>query len=628
MKSIRQLLLLSLLSAAGQAGAAGLSEQDYFSELPTVLTVTRLAQPLSETPGAVTIIDRETIRRSGAREVTDLLRLVPGYMVGGFNGANPSGAYHAPIDTYGTRNLVLVDGRSIYSVHYAGSTHRGMLGLLLEDIERIEILRGSNSAAYGANAMYGVINIVTRHTSDTRGAEMSVTSGNGGISDEFVRVGWGNDTATFRLSAGKREDNGYFNAYDDKSVSQVHFRSDMRPTHDQELRITGGGVRIHAGEGEPGNAKNPARTTSWEKVYLQGDWQRQMTDSEQVKLSASFDTEDFFDEFLYPAPKVIIGSSGKAQRINLEAQKISQPSTSVRYVLGAGYKREENASFMVYAHTHKESMNEAKLFGNVEWRPHPQWLINAGAFIGDHSRIGSYFSPRLMTNFLLTPDHVFRAGVGKSVRPPALLELAGDVEFGGIRLLRGSPDLRPEKLLTKEFGYFGNLRDWRMTVDVRFFDERMADFVDKRGSNPEVFYNKDNFRIHGYEYQLRWKPFVDTEVILNQSSLQLDWSNSRDANNQPPNQINSLAIFQRLPDGYDLSLIYHEMEHMSWGSMANTLPARHRVDVRLAKTLRLGSTKAEAAFVVQQNNGNVAEYLLDKRYLTERRAFGTLRLEF
>lgn len=72
-----------LLFGSGSGVAAEISEKDYFTELPEVLTVTRLAQPLSETPGAVTIIDRETIRRSGARELVDVLRLVPGYLVGG-----------------------------------------------------------------------------------------------------------------------------------------------------------------------------------------------------------------------------------------------------------------------------------------------------------------------------------------------------------------------------------------------------------------------------------------------------------------------------------------------------------------------------------------------------------------
>ncbi len=201
-QGLKAYLLAGLVCALAGRGASAteLSEQDYFSELPTVLTVSRLAQPLSETPGAVTIIDRETIRRSGARELADVLRLVPGYLVSGYNGANPSASYHAPLDDFGIRNLVLVDGRPVYSAYYFGGTSRGMMGVLLEDIERIEVLRGSNSAAYGANAMFGVINVITRNTADSHGVEVSATSGEGGINDNHARIGWGNENASFRLS--------------------------------------------------------------------------------------------------------------------------------------------------------------------------------------------------------------------------------------------------------------------------------------------------------------------------------------------------------------------------------------------------------------------------------------------
>ena len=85
------------------------AEPDFFSDqLPQqVLSVTRLAQPLADAPGAVTVLDRQTLRRSGARTVTEALRLVPGYMVAGYNGANLMAAYHAPLDEYGDRKSVV-----------------------------------------------------------------------------------------------------------------------------------------------------------------------------------------------------------------------------------------------------------------------------------------------------------------------------------------------------------------------------------------------------------------------------------------------------------------------------------------------------------------------------------------
>lgn len=427
-----QLLVSLFCTFAASTGvlAAELSEQDYFSELPVVLTVSRLAQPLSETPGAVTIIDRDIIRRSGARELADVLRLVPGYLVSGRNGANPNATYHAPLDDFGIRNLVLIDGRPVYSTFYVGGTHQGMMGVLLEDIERIEVLRGSNSAAYGANSLFGVINIITRHTVDTQGVEVSVTRGQAGVNDNMARIGWGNEAASFRLSTGRRSDSGYLNLNDDKIVSQLHLRGDLRPAVDNELMIKAGVTQLSAGEGFSGNVGNPARTAYRRDFYLHGQWRRQLSATDEIKLSASFDEEIFRDAVPYAFdPSVMLDAGGRGRRTNLEFQHQMGLGPQLRAVWGAGYKYEEALSPPLYARQTAVSFHEERLFGNLEWRPHPQWLINAGGFWGQHSWKGSYFSPRLMANLHVLPDHTLRAGVAESTRMPTLFELAGDVRY-------------------------------------------------------------------------------------------------------------------------------------------------------------------------------------------------------
>lgn len=652
--------------------AAELSESDYFTELPVVLTVSRLAQPLNEAPGAVTVIDRETIRRSGAREVADVLRLVPGYLVGGFNGANPTAAYHAPLDSLGVRNLVLVDGRPIYSGYYEGDTHRSMMGVLLEDIERIEVLRGSNSAAYGANAMFGVINIITRHTADTRGAEVSVTAGEGGVWDSMARIGWGSDDASFRLSTGRHSDSGYHNAHDDKIVSQLHFRGDLRTAADQELMVAAGVAEADTGDGFPlGSQHNPLggnapRTAYYRDFYLHGQWRMQLSESSEIKLTANFDEENLRDAFVYATdPSVLISTTGTGRRTNLELQHAFGITPDLRAVWGAGYKYEEAKSPPAYAREDAVSFHENRLFGNLEWRPHPQWLINAGGFWGQHSWKGGYFSPRLMANFHLLPDHTLRVGVSESTRLPTLFELAGDIRLYPKNAL-GLPPLTnlytrlaflnlpywpiaatgnvgPEKLATQEVGYFGNFRAVRLTLDVRAYIERMKDIIDTGVRTipgyvvpPATpipvadFVNGAGFKIRGVEYQLRWKPTGQTEIWLNQGFQNLVWDAAQTSTglNLPPTHAATVALFQKLPFDLNLSLMYHTMGAMSWGNDKNALPRRHRADARLAWPFRIGATKAEAAVVVQAADGGYPDYLLSKALLVERRAFGTLRFEF
>ena len=113
--------------------------------MPIVLSVSRLPQRLDETPGAVTLLDRDMIRLSGARDVADLLRLVPGFQTStSFETGAPLASYHGGFDGYSARIQVLVDGRSVYSPFLFGSSAPGLQTVALEDIERIEVLRGSN----------------------------------------------------------------------------------------------------------------------------------------------------------------------------------------------------------------------------------------------------------------------------------------------------------------------------------------------------------------------------------------------------------------------------------------------------------------------------------------------------
>lgn len=664
---------------AGVALSAEPSEQDYFDELPTVLTVSRLAQPINETPGAVTVIDRETIRRSGARELADVLRLVPGYLAGGFNGANPVAAYHMPLDDHGIRNLVLIDGRPVYSAYYFGGTSRGMMGVLLEDIERIEVLRGSNSAAYGANAMFGVINVITRNAADTHGVDVSVTSGAGGIKDNYARIGWGSEQASFRLTTGRRSDSGYGNAHDDKIISQLHFRSDLRPARDQEWMLAAGVAELAAGDGFANKDGNPERTVGWRNVYVQSQWKRQFSEFNEIKLAVSFDEETYSDTFVYPVdPSIEASSNGRGRRFNFELQHNFNFSSELRAVWGVGYKYEDAQSRPLYATDNPVSIHEQRLFGNLEWRFHPQWVVNAGGFAGVHSEKGSYFSPRLMANFHVLPEHTLRAGLTESSRMPTLFELASDVRFyptnwaalataGNasdriaavmaysnlpFRLFYSDGQVAKEQLESQEIGYFGNFRQWNLTVDVRAYIEKVRDLIttNPHGSMPgyvfpnnllvlladpslvgtsvpvQTFGNTSGFKTRGLEYQLRWKPLAGTEFWVNQAFERTSWSAADMP--LPPTHATTIAWFQKLPHDLDFSLIHQSLGAMTWNEVSDQLPSRRQLDVRLAKMFRMGGYRAEAAVAVQAANGTLPAYQSGTGFTQERRAYGTLRIEF
>lgn len=138
------------------------------SDLPQVLTATRLKQSPAAVPGSMTVLDSELIRASGARDIPELLRLVPGMMIGYGAGNQPTVNYHGSNASEARRMQVLIDGRSVYRAGLA-TVDWSDIPLAMEDIERIEVFRGPNTVSYGANALMAVVNILTRNPADSHG---------------------------------------------------------------------------------------------------------------------------------------------------------------------------------------------------------------------------------------------------------------------------------------------------------------------------------------------------------------------------------------------------------------------------------------------------------------------------
>jgi len=634
-------LALACLGTAQAQDIPTSAEDDDFANVPIVLTASRLKQPLNEAPGAMTVIDRKTILMSGGRTLADVLRLVPGYMASGWNGANPVAAYHIPLDDYGSRNLVLIDGRPVYSSLSVGDTHRGMMDVMLEDIERIEVLRGANSAAYGANAMFGVINIITRHSADVPKAEASVTTGNNGIQDRRLQVGGTQGPLSFRLSAGEQRDEGYLHAHDDRHLSLLDMRVDIKPGADDDILIEAGTNHLDAGDGFATEVMNPLRTIRSRDSYLNAQWRRQLSGSGELQLSANHAQEWRQDVAPFaPLPVVMIDYSGTGYRNNAELQYKVTLSPTLRSVIGAGYKEEQANSPVLFSTTGAESFHEERLFGTVEWRATPQWLLNGGLFLGQHSLAGEYAAPRLMVNWLISPEHTLRAGITDSVRSPSLFEYFGDMryDFNGMLLARtwkARGDVDPERLHSQEIGYLGRFPASQVNLDVRAYRERMNTIIRNSeyettvslpysGNRLKDFTNAPGFELVGIEAQLRWRPIDGGEVWLNQSFEHLIWQNeyyNLTQERQPPEHATTLAWFQHLPGGMDFTLIHQFLGGMSWHDNRDWQPVSRRTDVRLAYPFRVRDGLAELSFTYQSIEGDRPVFLPSYGLQAPRRSF-------
>ena len=186
------LLLLSALASSAVPAAAEETEELQTEELQTeallalsweelnaqeISTLTRKRTSLAQSAAAAFVISSEDIRRSGARTIPDVLRMAPGMQVAAMNGWNPGVTVRGMNGLYTNKLLVMVDGRSIYNP-FIGGVWWGDQNLFLEDIERIEILRGPSGSLWGANAFNGVVNIVSKRAGDTLGGLAVAGGGN------------------------------------------------------------------------------------------------------------------------------------------------------------------------------------------------------------------------------------------------------------------------------------------------------------------------------------------------------------------------------------------------------------------------------------------------------------------
>ncbi|MEG1040289.1 MAG: TonB-dependent receptor [Pseudomonas sp.] len=212
------ILLTALLGGPSMADDLFVDSQT----LPQVLTATRLKQSPAAVPGSMTVLDNALIRASGARDIPELLRLVPGMMVGYSASNQPTVNYHGSNVSDARRMQVLIDGRSVYRAGLA-TVDWSDIPLAMEDIERIEVFRGPNTVSYGANALMAVVNILTRKPADSHGTRLKVTRGQRGINDWYASQGSGWEGGDLRLSLSGMQDDGF-----DKTLNGQDYRDSRR----------------------------------------------------------------------------------------------------------------------------------------------------------------------------------------------------------------------------------------------------------------------------------------------------------------------------------------------------------------------------------------------------------------
>lgn len=187
-------LLTAAVALLGLAGEARAQIQPDLSEISIedlmqieITTASRRGQPAADAAAAVFVITQDDIRRSGMRTIPDLLRLAPGVHVAQVTANKWAVSVRGFNGLYANKLLVLVDGRSVYNRLFSGVIWFDQ-DLMIDDIDRIEVIRGPGGTMWGANAVNGVINIVTRTAAESQGALVRVDAGSLGT-QAAVRYG-------------------------------------------------------------------------------------------------------------------------------------------------------------------------------------------------------------------------------------------------------------------------------------------------------------------------------------------------------------------------------------------------------------------------------------------------------
>ena len=634
-------------AGASQPARPTVSESDYLADVPTVISVSRLAQPLEDTPGAVTILDRDFIRMTGARELVDVLRFVPGFQTTTSYEADATTAtYHGRNDDFPNRIQVLIDGRSVYSSLLQGSVGVGWQLVALDDIERIEILRGSNSATYGARAFLGVVNIVTRDVHDTQGAAASITQGENGVADAGLRLGWGYNGGTYRISADTAGSDGLQGANGHNRTDRLNLSAHWALEQATELELRAGTVKVNAGRGDPADfAGNAARPWSLESQFVQLDWRRPLDETQDLSISLSHSQNTLRDFFRYQVPgpyfQAPIDAGGQENVDTLTVLHTLRLNPALRVAWGAEYRQEDVMAPQLFDLTPHMPTSFVRLFGGAEWRLSDQWLLNTGALAEQSSSDGNTFSPRLMLNWHMAPGHTLRVGASTAFRPPSPYEKYAHVRYRDVNGQNPTPyfvlndgTLQREKLFSKELGYYFAPENTAFSGDIRLFQEQITDGIAHSETAPtDTYLNVANDDITGLEWQLKWSPSAATNVLFSQSWTDIHVNSAPSPNTAfrmehgAPRYASSLALMHHFDQGWNLSVMQQTSDALALMSSSNQrlLYSMKRTDLRLAKEFRLGGNKAELSLTAQ-NLGDPYEDG-DHKFLFKRRTLVTLKIE-
>jgi iron complex outermembrane receptor protein len=532
-----------------------------------VTSVSKKEQRLTDTAAAVYVITQQDIRNSTANSIPELLQMVPGLDVARISGSRWAISARGFNGFFQDKMLVLVDGRSVFDPLFSGVLWSEQ-DLMLEDIERIEVIRGPGSTLWGTNATNGIINIITKSAKETQGTLVSAGVGNEQRSSVSARYGGKLGKATSFRIYSKYEDNGPAGtlneqpSHDSSRFIRGGFRIDGSASQQDSFMVEGQGFSGTTGIDSVGFSYNPPFTPNYidnmgeEGENLLGRWTHKSLDGSETTLQASYAHATH--------PEVGLDVNGNVAAV------------TVQHEMALG-NRHDLVTGVEYDFKNARTSSPHNL---AWWNPSNPTIGIASAFIQDemlfaNSNIrvttGLRFEHSNISGFALDPNArilwklsavntVWLAYSHANLSPgpddTALqLNLAAFPGPTGIQVLRltGNPNINPEQLNAFELGYRIQPGS-RVSFDLATFYNRYSDLIAPQGGQPFfeagppprlvvplVQQNDVKGGGFGGEFVAKWTPITVLSLTAAYSFIELDMRQSPKVFGNPANELNGAA---------------------------------------------------------------------------------------
>ena len=514
MKLLRLAALLALSgpAAAAPASDAGREAFRFFAEEGRSSTPLRRVSPTQGSPVPVDVVTAEEIRASGAVNLWDLLRFRVGLDV--IEGRSSAGSNRAVVSVRGIPRdsnaelLVLLDGRSLYDPR-SGVTLWEQIPVQLQDIERIEIVRGPNAALYGSNAGLGVINIITRRPAAKSAGEATLRGGTQRMVEGSVSAEETRERGGLRMSATSRTQGGFPTAADPGKEGH-DFLHDHTGNLRGWTRLGDSTIELMTGLsrqdfGKSFGSRAQGRMSShFQLVKLE----RPTGPDSSVEFRFSR-SESVASEF--PNDSGLETSSRYWQYDTEGLHTVAWADGRLHTTYGAAWRYAASASSYLYGANSLQTNRTVRGFLHQSIRVLPTVSImggmnhetaNAGGYHKDY-QAAVLWSP--------TEAHSLRLSYSRANTKPQILHRSADFyASSGFVHIAGNPELKPSPLTSYEAGWRGLFLDRALTLELTGFYTEIRDHLnlDSTAGPAAVNYTYDNTNtviLRGLEASVRWR---------------------------------------------------------------------------------------------------------------------------